>query len=150
METVGKIKMHHRELKFEKIKVDVIGVGAGVFDRLNEDSDEFPVVAVNAGSPPNDKERFVNLRAEMFWNLRERCELNSEGEPVMANALDLDDDEDLIAQLSSIKYKVDSHGRVKIESKEEMKKRGMKSPDEADAVAMLFAEIDEGEELYMA
>jgi hypothetical protein len=109
--------------------VDVPGVGGGVVDRLAEL--DLPVVPYNGGEAPIDKERFVNARAEDYWTLRERFE---QGE------IDIDPDDDkLAAQLGSIKWGIDSRGRIKIESKDDMRKRGLPSPDRADALAIAFA-----------
>lgn len=79
-----------------------------------------------------NSEDYVNLRAEGYWGLRERFR---EG------IIDIDfDDEDLVAQLVDIKTKPSSTGRIQIESKEQMKKRGKSSPDEADALMLAFLE----------
>ena len=70
-------------------------------------------------------------RAEDYWTLRERFE---QGE------IDIDPDDDkLAAQLGSIKWGIDSRGRIKIESKDDMRKRGLPSPDRADCAAIAFA-----------
>jgi hypothetical protein len=88
--------------------IDVPGVGGGVVDPLAEL--DLPVVPYNGGEAPIDKERFVNARAEDYWTLRERFE---QGE------VDNDPDDDkLAAQLGSIKWGIDSRGRIKIESKD--------------------------------
>ena len=109
--------------------IDVPGVGGGVVDRLAEL--DLPVVPYNGGEAPIDKERFVNARAEDYWTLRERFE---QGE------IDIDaDDDKLAAQLGSIKWGIDSRGRIKIESKDDMRKRGLPSPDRADTAAMIFS-----------
>jgi hypothetical protein len=72
----------------------------------------------------------VNARAENYRNLREIFE-NGE--------VDIDElDDKPAAQLGSIKWTVDSRGRIKIESKDQMCKRGMPSPDRADTVAQAF------------
>jgi glutamate formiminotransferase len=74
---------------------------------------ELPVKLYNGGEAPIDKERFVNVRAEDYWTLRERFE---QGE------IDIDPDDDkLAAQLGSIKWGIDSRGRIKIESKDDMR-----------------------------
>jgi phage terminase large subunit len=113
---------------FPTIIVDVVGVGAGVFDRLAELG--LPVAAYNGREAPFDKERFVNARAEDYWTLRELFENNE---------IDIDElDDKFAAQLGSIKWTVDSRGRIKI-SKEDMRNRGMPSPDRADAVAQAFS-----------
>jgi hypothetical protein len=119
MTTTGHIAKAMRDIDAETDKndwvraiVDVPGVGGGVVDRLAEL--ELPVVPYNGGEAPIDKERFVNARAEDYWTLRERFE---KGE------IDIDPDDDkLAAQLGSIKWGIDSRGRIKIESKDDMRK----------------------------
>ena len=105
-----------------------VSVG-GVVDRLAYL--ERPVTPYNRGEAPILKERFVNARAEESWTLRERFE---QGEMV----IDPDDDK-LAAQLGSTNWGIDSRGRIKIESKDDMRKRGLPSPDRADACAIAFA-----------
>jgi hypothetical protein len=116
--------------------VDTIGVGSGVFDRLRELG--LPVVPFDAGGRPVAPEqpgepRFANRRAEVWWSVRLAFE---------AGEVDLDpDDEDLAAQLGSIRWWVDSRSRIHIESKDDWRKRmgsGTSSPDRADAVMMTF------------
>lgn len=108
--------------------IDDVGVGGGVVDRLREQN--FPVIGYNGGSAPVDKERFKDSRSEQYWNLRERLE---KGE------IDIDPaDDDLASQLLSLKYEVDSRGRIKVESKDDMRKRGLPSPDRADALMYAF------------
>jgi hypothetical protein len=136
MTTTGHIVNAMREIDAEEGKndwvraiVDVPGVGGGVVDRIAEL--ELPVVPYNGGEAPIDKERFVNARAEDYWTLRERFE---QGE------VDIDPDDDkLAAQLGSIKWGIDFRGRIKIESKDDMRKRGMPSPDRADTLAMVVS-----------
>jgi hypothetical protein len=126
MTTTGHIAKAHRDINGERgLKdwpthvVDVVGVGAGVYDRLVELG--VPVTPYNGGEAPFDKERFINARAEDYWNLREMFE---------AGEVDIDElDDVLAAQLGSIKWTVDSRGRIKIESKDDMRKRGLPSPD---------------------
>jgi hypothetical protein len=77
MTTTGHIAKAHRDIingerglnNFPTHVVDVVGVGAGVYDRLAELG--VPVAAYNGGESPYDKERFVNARAEDYWTLRE-------------------------------------------------------------------------------
>jgi hypothetical protein len=106
--------------------VDLIGVGAGVYDRLREL--EANVIPFDAGASAYDPLRFRNRRSECYWELREDFE---------AQLIDLDpEDDELANELISIKWSVDSRGRVYVESKDDMKKRGMPSPNRADAVMM--------------
>lgn len=112
--------------------VDVIGVGAGVYDRAREQG--APVRAFNSSERARDPKRFRNCRAEGFWRLREA---------LRDGRVDLDpEDEEMAAQLLAIRWSVDSAGRIVIESKDEMKRRGVASPDRADAAMMA---LDPGE-----
>lgn len=113
-------------VKKEGIFIDKVGVGKGAYDRLAEQLRG--VEGVNAGEPPEDKTRFSNLRAEMYWRGREWILRGGK----------LEKDEDWY-QLTQIKYKADSSGRLKIMGKEEMLRSGIDSPDFADAFALTFA-----------
>lgn len=113
--------------KPETSNIDAIGIGAGVVDKLL--SDYVNVTGINVGSQSSNKERYVNLRAELFWNLREKFTTDD---------ISIPDDKELILQLSEIKYSYQT-GKIRIESKDSMKKRGLKSPDKADALALAFA-----------
>jgi len=130
MQTSGKIIHLSNQWNPVNIFVDSVGVGGGVVDRLRESHIKYGVYDVNAGSSAKDKTRFLNMRAELFWNLREKFE---KGE------IDIDPhDEDLVAQLCEINFSVASNGKIKIESKDDMRKRGINSPDRADALALAF------------
>lgn len=127
METVGVVGNKLRELGINEIIVDVIGVGAGVADRLREIG--FDVYEFNSAEKADDSEKHSNKRAEMWDGLRARF---------IDKSISIPDDSELIGQLSNVKYKYDSRGRLVIESKDDIKKRGLKSPDKGDAVAMVF------------
>lgn len=129
MQTAGRAKRARVDTLATAVKVDVVGVGGGVVDRLKEQGE--PVSGVNVGEGARDSERFVNRRAELYWGLRERFETGD---------IDLDPtDDELAAQLCSIRFRVNSRGQIVIESKEDAKKRGISSPDRADAVMLAFA-----------
>lgn len=139
MQTTGLVCRVLDDTEATEAKVDVVGIGAGVHDRLDELGR--PVVAANAGAASSDNEQYLNARGEWFWSLRERFE---------SGDIDIDpEDEELAAQLASLRYKYDSRGRVVIESKEEMKKRGLPSPDDADAVAIAYADIGRDEVVFI-
>lgn len=109
------------------VVVDSIGLGAGVYDQLKKNH-RVPVIEYKGSHAPIEPERFVNRRAEDFWHLRELMKVGG---------VDLDpDDKKAAAQLQSIKWFLDRKGRIQIESKEEMAKRGAKSPDRADGIVM--------------
>ena len=127
-EVTGRIVQALRDNPGSTAHVDEVGVGAGVVDSLREQG--LPVVGLNAGSAAVDGARFVNARAEWWWHLRGLLE---------QGVLDLPDDPALITELTALKYRIDSKGRIQIESKEEMKARGLRSPDLADTVMLAFA-----------
>lgn len=110
----------------ENIFVDTIGIGAGVYDRLKEQG--WNSVDVNVGVAPEDRENYLNLRAELYaGKLKE-----------WIKTADLPDDDDFY-ELANVQYKFNSKGQMQLESKEEMKKRGLDSPDVADALMLTFA-----------
>jgi len=112
----------------QEILVDVIGLGAGVVDRLREQN--LPVRGVNVAEAPSTKKNYLNLRAELWfaikdWLAQRDCRLPN--------------DDELVSELAAPLYKYTSTGKIKIESKDEMRKRGIKSPDKADALALTMA-----------
>lgn len=114
------------------IVVDGVGLGSGVVDNLKHQRQ--PVMDYNGGMAPIDGNRFGNRRAEDYWTFKDMCE---------AGEVDLDpDDLDLLAQLGAVKWRLGVRGKIYIESKEEMKKRGLPSPDRADAVVMTTVNPD--------
>lgn len=130
-ETTGHVIEKKREHAADEIRVDGVGVGGGVVDQLTEAG--YDVVDMQAGAAAADSEHYLNARAEWYWALRERFE---------AGDIDIDPaDDDLAAQLGAIRYKYTSRGQVQIESKDEMRKRKLPSPDRADAL-MLTAVAD--------
>ncbi len=132
MGTTGLIlqKMERFNLDPKNVNLDAVGVGAGVYDRLREQ--KVMVTAIIAGGEPMDKEHYINSRAEMYDNLRKRFE---------AGTISIPDDQDLIAQLSSIRFKIASDKKLQIVSKEEMKRQyRLKSPDKSDSLALCFYE----------
>lgn len=113
-----------------EVMVDAIGIGAGVADRLREL--DLPVVDVNVSESPAIGETYLNLRAELWfkvleWLKRRDCKLP--------------DDPILKAELTCVGYEFTSTGRIKLESKEKMRKEGRPSPNRADALALTFAGI---------
>lgn len=130
MEIVGIVNQIILSEKPAKVFIDIGGLGAGIVDRLHELGHNKLVVGVNAGSKPLNGNRFYNKRAEMWAELK--AWLNDY--PVQ-----IPDSDSLHADLCALKYTFDSTSRLKIESKEDAKKRGIRSPDEADALCLTFA-----------
>ena len=112
----------------QEILVDVIGLGSGVVDRLSEQN--LPVRGVNVAESPATSKNYLNLRAELWFGIKDWLAQRDCRLPY---------DDELVAELVAPSYKYTSTGKIKIESKEEMKKRGIKSPDKADALALTMA-----------
>jgi len=110
------------------INVDCIGIGAGVADRLREMG--LPAIDVNVGEAPSIESHYNRLRDELWFRAREWFDKRN---------VSMCQDEDLIDELTSPKYKYTSLGKLQVESKEEMIKRGVASPDLADAFCLTFA-----------
>jgi hypothetical protein len=120
------------EEKPDEICVDVIGFGAGVVDRLNEMG--LPVTGINvAESPSVDGAKYMRLRDELWFKAREWFE----GRDVR-----MPPDEALIGELTGVKYKITSSGKLQVEGKDEMKARGLRSPDLADAFNLTLSASD--------
>jgi hypothetical protein len=114
--------------KPQEILIDSIGIGSGVVDRLRELN--LPVRGINVAEAPSSKKNFLNLRAELWFAIKDWLQGRDTRIP---------DDDELVRELASPGYKYTSTGKIKIESKEEMRKRGIKSPDRADALALTMA-----------
>jgi hypothetical protein len=140
METCGNVIAALKQTGATSAKVDEIGIGRGVVNRGQEL--KHPIIGINVGrsamglipngkgkfDPDEAKKAFVNLRSEGYWLLRDRFQQNE---------IDIDpDDEDLAAQLVDLKYKRNSKGQIVMESKDDIKRRGKPSPDDADAVML--------------
>ena len=139
MRTSGRANRIIKDRDIEKAKVDSIGVGAGVCDKLREDFGD-KIVDVNVGSKSSEPEKYLNLRAEIFDGLRQRF---------VDKDMSIPDDEELIGEISDIKYKYNSRGQMQIESKEEMKKRRGHSPDSADGLSLAFYKGEEPFEILI-
>jgi hypothetical protein len=83
-----------------------------------------------------EPEKYADRRAEMYWTVRELLDPDIRNNPT---PIALPPDEDMIGDLSCVKYKVDGHGRIRVESKDDIKKRIGHSPDDGDAVVLAFA-----------
>lgn len=106
--------------------IDIIGYGAGVHDRLKEQ--RFEVAPYQGSERALNSKKFRNRRSESWWTFRELME---------DGAIDLDPTDDILAaQLGSVKWGVDSSGRIYIETKEDLLERGLPSPDRADAAIL--------------
>jgi phage terminase large subunit len=107
--------------------IDQGGVGGGVVDRLMPLGHH--VIGIDFGGAALDPRRFINRRAEMWWSLADW---------IRAGGC-LPDEPELGRELTAPTYRFDPHGRIQLESKDEIKKRLGFSPDLADAYALTFA-----------
>ncbi len=116
------------------VRVDSIGIGHNFALALRDA--RFPVELVNVALPCESKSnlgendparRFVNLKAQFYQSLADLLERDQ---------LDGLTDEETIAQLAAIRYEIDSQGKLKIESKESARARGVRSPDRAEALML--------------
>jgi hypothetical protein len=140
MQTTGAVVAEYEAMRLEdrpiEILVDSIGLGAGVVDRLRELN--LPARGINVSESPAMGTIYVNLRAELWGKMKAWLEKRD---------CKLPKDESLLAELVSPRYSFNSNGKMKLESKDEMRKRGIGSPDMADALALTFAS-DAGVALY--
>lgn len=129
MELAARVAEHFNRMKPDALFVDETGVGAGVVDRLRQLG--YPVIPVNFGSRPDGltQAKVANKRAEMWVRMREW----------MREGAGIPDDDRLEAQLTGVMYRHNADNALLLESKEDMKKRGLPSPDLADALAITFA-----------
>jgi hypothetical protein len=115
------------------IKVDDTGVGGGVTDILQDNSSQMlsdiAIIPCNFGG---EGDEYYHNSSGVWWGALKDMLLRGE--------LEIPDNEDLIAQLSTRHYSMTVKGKIALERKEDMKKRGLPSPDEADAVALAFAQ----------
>lgn len=133
MSVVGRVIEAIERHKPDLTVIDEGGLGAGVLDRLVEQ--RYKVRGVNFGSKA-DSSMWVNKRSEMWGTMRDWLKTASIGSDSRTAA---QDDKDLKQDLVGPTYKPNSIGAIMLESKDSMKKRGLSSPDVADALAITFA-----------
>lgn len=142
MSITGKIIAAYKKHRADYIFVDTIGVGAGVFDRLKEQ--EYPVIEVNVSESAkgiNKKEEeemkndFLNLRAQLWWMLRDALNPNNK------NLLGIKYCDGMFSD-ASLKYNYTSNGKIQMESKKDFKKRTGHSTDVGDTLAMSMFNLE--------
>ena len=129
MQLVGWVVAAINDSQPAMVYVDEIGVGAGVVDRLREQGHR--VKGINVARRAQQESLFANLRAQGYWQLRERFASGTISIPV---------DNQLMGELAALRYSYDSQGRILLESKESMRQRGLPSPDKADALMLAYLE----------
>jgi len=136
MQTAGRVMRVLQHNQGGTAVVDVIGLGAGVVDRLRELKAK--VIAFNSSerTPLSDRSgelSFLNMRAFAWWTMRDLLDPRNNAD------ICLPPDDFLTADLVTPRWKVTSSGSIQIEGKDEIKKRLGRSTDDADAVVMAFA-----------
>ena len=122
------------------VNIDDTGLGGGVTDRLREVKRErrlrkLVIIPINAAEKietdttagKQSAEHYNNLTTDMWANMRDQLENRN---------IVIEDDEETVAQLSSRKYRMASNGKIELETKQDMKKRGLDSPDRGDSLAL--------------
>lgn len=130
-----------------KVAIDSIGIGWGVMGSLREKLSELglgvEVVGINVGESPTTveaKKRYYNLRAQLWWEARESI---SDGKWNLAAI-----DDQTAADLTAPKYTLDTKGKIVIESKDDMRKRLGRSPDDGDAILLAYCTISKQAKLH--
>jgi hypothetical protein len=130
-EVLAALRPYQGQLK--TVNCDSIGIGYYMAQHIADAG--YPVSFINVGESPTIETKpgdieFKNLKAELYWGLRMRFQ---DGD---VSGLT---DERTMAQLATIRYEHNARGQVLIESKEDARKRGVKSPDRAEAIMLAFA-----------
>jgi hypothetical protein len=109
--------------------IDGDGIGAGVVDHIKHRGFSQRLFEFHGGAPANDGSAYFNRRAEVWGAMREWLISNAE----------IPDDPEVATDLTSIEYGFGPKGQIQLERKEDMKKRGLSSPDIGDMLAMTFS-----------
>ena len=107
------------------IKIDDTGVGGGVTDEMIARG--YNVIPINFGAKASNPDKYPNLISEAWFYLQS-----------IIDNISIANDKDLLVELSNREWKMDSKGRRGVESKDDYKKRGFRSPDLADATILCF------------
>lgn len=130
MQTASRVVELYEKHNPDMLFIDGGGVGGGVVDRVKQLIPANKVTEVNFGGAPNDSAKYYNKRAEMWGEMRDA--LNA--------GIELPDDMELCDELTAVEYGFTGKQQIQLEKKEDMKKRGLASPDCADAVALTHAQ----------
>jgi hypothetical protein len=135
MSQCGKIIEDLRRTKADCVKIDKIGIGWGVVNRGQELGKPFIGVNVGEGATEDDEnsdDRFLNLKAELWWNVRDLFE---------RGLIDIDPaDDDLAAELLSVRFERRSNGKIKImDKKRDTNGKKIASPNRAESLMLAAA-----------
>jgi hypothetical protein len=130
MELADQVRRAIDDWKPKRVLVDSIGIGSGVIARLRQLG--YPIIDIHVGSRAKDPQRFENLRAELWWTMKDW----------IRDTGAIPNSPTLIAGLTAPNYKFSRNMRFQLESKDELRSKGSPSPDEADALALTFVVPD--------
>lgn len=140
METAGRMVVMAKKHGIRSLAVDVIGVGAGIADRLKELGHK--VIEINSACASREPEKYKNLRAELWAKTAGKFE---------NNLVSIPKDDMLKEELTQMRYKtIESSGKLQVEAKEDYKKRLGRSPNRADAVVMGLWAVDTAQNVSMS
>lgn len=162
--SADKVYLYAQEKDIDRIVYDNIGVGAGVKAQFRRKNGKVQTLGFNAGGAvykpdakytddKKNRDMFANIKAQAWWMVRDRFYKTwravHHGDSYPEDQLislsgSLHELEYLTAELSRPQVDYDQNGRVKVESKKDMKKRGIPSPNRADALVMAFAPVQGG------
>lgn len=132
MELASQVAFEFGEWEADAVFVDGTGIGAGVVDRLR--SLGLPVVEVQFSAKPTEG-RFADKRSEIWWRMADAVKKD----------LCLPSDTEIVSELTGPTFFFDNRSKMRLESKDDLKRRGLMSPDIADALALTWAEPVHGE-----
>ena len=162
--SADKVYLYAQEQNIDRIVYDNIGVGAGVKAQFRRKNGKVQTLGFNAGGAvykpdakytddKKNRDMFANIKAQAWWMVRDRfyktwrAVHHGDSYPedqLISLSSSLHELEYLTAELSRPQVDYDQNGRVKVESKKDMKKRGIPSPNRADALVMAFAPVQSG------
>nr|DAX59900.1 MAG TPA: large terminase [Caudoviricetes sp.] len=162
--SADKVYLYAQEQNIDRIVYDNIGVGAGVKAQFRRKNGKVQTLGFNAGGAvykpdakytddKKNRDMFANIKAQAWWMVRDRfyktwrAVHHGDSYPedqLISLSSSLHELEYLTAELSRPQVDYDQNGRVKVESKKDMKKRGIPSPNRADALVMAFAPVQGG------
>lgn len=122
------IKVMQEEVP-DAVVIDGDGIGAGVVDHIRHRGYSDGIFEFHGGSAAHDGAAYFNRRAEVWGSMRDW----------LAQGAEIPDDPELAADLTGPEYGFSSKQQIQLERKEDMKKRGLSSPDCGDMLAMTFA-----------
>ena len=127
-----------------EVKVDATGMGWGVVGMLEQWGTEgrhhSEIIAIVVGESPADRGKFLNQRAEMWWSGRLLFQPEKQDDGSVRQMIRIENDRRLLAQLSGPSFGSDAAGRITIERKKDLKRKGLPSPDRAEAVLLALYE----------